>query len=160
MLIDYIRVYQPVEDEQYPKIPDKFLTGCNHYAYPTSKFIQAHKSRYIRDTEKIPLQPIQKGFGTCKKNSECKPGGVCNLHRKACICETNFTGPYCKQPNYGNLIQEDSSPSIPILPLSIHDIPPFLALFATVLLIIGSAMILIVGRRREEHRKMQRERHR
>jgi hypothetical protein len=46
-------VYQKKDD------PLQYV-GCDHPSHPTRKFIAGHMWRYIRDTEKIPIQSTQK----------------------------------------------------------------------------------------------------
>jgi len=53
MLVDWVRVYQLEDDPRH-------FVGCDHPTHPTRKFIEAHRWRYQRDTENIPLQKIQR----------------------------------------------------------------------------------------------------
>ncbi len=53
MLVDWVRVYQLEDDPRH-------FVGCDHPTHPTRKFIEAHRWRYQRDTEDIPLQKIQR----------------------------------------------------------------------------------------------------
>ena len=59
----FLHVYTQVRVYQLEDDPRHFI-GCNHPRYPSHKFIAAHKWRYMRDTENIPIQPIQK-VGLC-----------------------------------------------------------------------------------------------
>jgi hypothetical protein len=67
MMVDWVRVYQLKDD-------DRHFVGCNHPRYPTQKFIQAHKWRYMRDTENEPLQKV---------SGECV---------SVCVCDFNWRG--------------------------------------------------------------------
>lgn len=65
MLVDYIRVYQnPLDDKQ--------SVGCSTDRFPTAKFIEAHKDRYMESAEvSEPLLYVPTGGSQCKADREC-----------------------------------------------------------------------------------------
>lgn len=177
MFVDWVRVYQLENDPRH-------FVGCDHPSHPTRKFIQAHRWRYQRDTEQIPIQKIQRvrvtcvwcwliggwlmvrpagvgshysphthprptgqGYGTCKTQEDCAPGGTCNMRKKACICQTGWTGPYCKQRAYG-----DDDARGPIrLPVMAPGFNASLTLVLTLLVgLLGLAVFQINGQRGRE----------
>ncbi len=65
MLVDYIRVYQnPLDDKQ--------SVGCSTDRFPTAKYIEAHKDRYMESAEvSEPLLYVPTGGSQCKTDREC-----------------------------------------------------------------------------------------
>ena len=89
--IDYVRVYQAVDDERH-------VLGCSPKHRPTDLFIKGHPKRYMSDGQKRPLEPVQHGGAACTKHSECGGKranmGVCSS-AGLCVCMANYTGPRC-----------------------------------------------------------------
>jgi hypothetical protein len=89
MEVDYVRVYQAVNDS-------KHILGCSTKTRPTEQFIEGHAKRYMYEGDKRPLQPIQRGGGSCTTDHDCggKKMGECNPKCR-CECRSGFTGPMC-----------------------------------------------------------------
>lgn len=87
--IDYVRVYQAVNET-------KHYLGCSPPHRPTEKWIKGHAERYCAPGQKQPLQPIQRGGQTCKRDSDCggPKNGICSS-ASICLCKDGFTGPAC-----------------------------------------------------------------
>lgn len=87
--IDYVRAYQA-------KNESKHVLGCSTEARPTAKYIEGHKKYFTEEGQKEPLQPIQRGGGSCQQNSDCgyPMKGSCS-DGKRCGCEDDYTGPMC-----------------------------------------------------------------
>lgn len=89
-------------------------------------------------------KPQPQGYGTCKKQEDCDPGGTCNMRKKACICKEGWTGPYCKQKDYG-----DDDARGPIrLPVMLGFPPSSLMFIMTLLAVLLGAAMVQIGRER------------
>ena len=101
MQIDHVRVYQLKNESRHS-------VGCNPPGWPTTKFIQAHQSRYMRQyKDSHPLKPQVVGGGRCHKHSDCGvhgKGATCVGSR--CSCPQNMVGPHCKTYNFKNNFPE------------------------------------------------------
>jgi len=84
-LIDYVRVYQAVGD-------DDQIVGCSTPSHPSSRYIKGRIEKYMSKTDNVPLQPLEKGGKICQKDEECGEG-TCNKNR--CLCKTGYVGPGC-----------------------------------------------------------------
>ena len=87
--IDYARVYQAVDDP-------KHTLGCSPVDRPTDLFIRGHEKRYMEQGQARPLEPVQRGGGSCTADSDCglSEAGLCSS-RGYCSCMDGFTGPTC-----------------------------------------------------------------
>lgn len=84
-LIDYVRVYQAVGD-------DEQIVGCSTPTHPTSRYIKGHESKYMAEGDKLPLQPIAQGGAGCTQDAEC---GMGTCARLKCMCNKGYEGPHC-----------------------------------------------------------------
>lgn len=78
MFVDWVRVYQLENDPRH-------FVGCDHPTHPTRKFIQAHRWRYQRDTEDIPLQKIQR-VRACRCVLKVVVAVVMFRRVRTCVC--------------------------------------------------------------------------
>jgi hypothetical protein len=140
-LVDYIRVYQDLEDANQ-------TIGCSTKRYPTRRYIQAHSQAYAEaavGASTVPLQPIARGGQSClgvtaSLNSasanigdlECGKG-YCNQHQR-CVCDEGYTGPDCKA--YVAYNDVDLDPDLDVIALSRFVVPTSLVILS-ISLIIG-----------------------
>lgn len=133
--IDYVRVYQNKQDPRQ-------TVGCNPREFPTKKFILAHEYRYKALTDVHALKAVVSGGGSCKATSECGTGS-CSFRR--CVCQEDWTGPYCLVPTYQDIGEDWERDWITF---SLPQVPPFLAISLVVLLgVLGSAAYFVARRR-------------
>lgn len=64
MKIGHVRVYQNKKD------PLQYV-GCNPEQYPTTRFINGHKERYMKPFDAEPLKKVKAGGGVCRQDSDC-----------------------------------------------------------------------------------------
>lgn len=89
MLIDYVRVYQAVGD-------DDQIVGCSTPTHPTKRYINGHKDDYKSDGDNEILKSVHVGGGMCKSSTNCGGKDVGNCVEGRCHCEvTTRTGPHC-----------------------------------------------------------------
>ena len=97
MQVDHVRVYQLKNESRH-------TLGCNPPGWPTTKFIKAHQTRYMRQYKDThPLKPQKVGGGRCKYDHDCGvhgEGALCSGWR--CKCPENMVGRHCKTYNYQN----------------------------------------------------------
>lgn len=86
--IDYVRVYQAVNEP-------KHKLGCSTKERPTALFIEGHKTRYMGDDDKEPLQPIARGGAKCYSNDDCGRPRHGNCSNSVCSCEAEYAGSTC-----------------------------------------------------------------
>jgi beta-glucanase (GH16 family) len=91
--IDYVRVYQAVDDP-------KHILGCSPESRPTEVFIQGHLDRYKTNGQSKALQPVVSGGADCDRDRDCggHERGHCDTSG-ACQCSKYFTGPKCLAHN-------------------------------------------------------------
>eukprot|EP00549_Striatella_unipunctata_P000631 CAMPEP_0118686936 /NCGR_PEP_ID=MMETSP0800-20121206/8095_1 /TAXON_ID=210618 ORGANISM="Striatella unipunctata, Strain CCMP2910" /NCGR_SAMPLE_ID=MMETSP0800 /ASSEMBLY_ACC=CAM_ASM_000638 /LENGTH=552 /DNA_ID=CAMNT_0006584047 /DNA_START=390 /DNA_END=2048 /DNA_ORIENTATION=- len=93
--INYVRVWQNPSDPSHKM-------GCSLPDRPTRRYIEAHKSNYMLETDEEPLKEIQTGGGECDPlaTGESSPScggtrrGKCSPSR-VCECNHDWTGPHC-----------------------------------------------------------------
>ena len=127
MQVDHVRVYQLKNESRHS-------LGCNPPGWPTTKFIQAHQSRYMRQHKDLhPLKQQKVGGGRCLVDSDCGvhgQGATCS--GKSCKCPNNMVGPHCKTFNYKNDFPD-------------WDVDPFPALQMPTINVFLSACLLGLG---------------
>ncbi|KAL7561448.1 hypothetical protein ACA910_020271 [Epithemia clementina (nom. ined.)] len=120
-LIDYIRVYQDLNDASH-------TLGCNPPQYPTRDLIEAQKAKYIFNSwiKDEPLDTIQHGSGVCTTDDDCGQTALAQGRQAAqqelavdnttssttttprceqgrCVCpDFLWTGPHCQSPCVGD----------------------------------------------------------
>eukprot|EP00571_Detonula_confervacea_P000458 CAMPEP_0172315672 /NCGR_PEP_ID=MMETSP1058-20130122/25938_1 /TAXON_ID=83371 /ORGANISM="Detonula confervacea, Strain CCMP 353" /LENGTH=630 /DNA_ID=CAMNT_0013029803 /DNA_START=124 /DNA_END=2016 /DNA_ORIENTATION=+ len=132
--IDYVRVYQAKNDP-------KHILGCSTKDRPSANYITGHKKDYADKAggHKEPLQPIQRGGGYCKQNSDCgyPTKGSCS-ESKRCVCEDDFTGPMC----LSHAGVDDNPPPVEELEV---DRPLLLPASSAMVVFAGMVFALFVG---------------
>lgn len=93
-LIDYVRIYQDVNDATH-------TLGCDPPGLPTTDYVAQNWQRYTFNSfiKDAPLLPVQNGGASCSSDVECS-NGTCRLGE--CLCDEGWTGPNCYSPCIGD----------------------------------------------------------
>ena len=145
--INWVRVYQDPANPVHK-------VGCSTPERPTRRYIDGNADAYKTEYDAIPLQPIQRGGGSCDPGavglSPSSCGGIergtCTAGR-VCDCQAGWTGPHC-------LAHDGEDPIIYDAPDTIFDVgfvPPQMApktlTVGLCVLIVGLLVAIVVQRR-------------
>eukprot|EP01038_Epipyxis_sp_PR26KG_P013633 gene13633-18294_t len=92
MLIDWVRVYQAVGD-------DDQIVGCSTSSHPTKRYIKGHESLYKSDKDQQALKDQLYGGGHCVIDEDCGSllkikSGECIRNKCKCLSDV-YTGSHC-----------------------------------------------------------------
>lgn len=148
--VNWVRVYQDPTDEQQK-------VGCSTPERPTKKFIEAFKELYMKEGDKEPLLPIQRGRGKCTPGSNTtgpescggETKGTCTPHG-ACHCNKGFTGPNCLAADGYDPIVYESDASLADLGFSGPGLT-FSAILAVFAILFGTMVFVVKLKKAYSH---------
>ena len=112
--IDYIRVYQDINDNTHS-------LGCDPADFPTKEYIEENWERYTYDSflNDQPLLKVQHGGGPCTDSSNCGIDVSTGLYNGfcrdgVCDCSSEWTGPNCISPCEGEYSECTSERADPL----------------------------------------------
>lgn len=126
-----VRVYQ---NKNNPNM----TVGCDIPSHPSKLFIEAHKYRYMRIGDKLPIKKVMVGGGKCKGDDGCHRG---SCHWGTCKCQEGWVGPLCQVVHkYDDVTYEqhvDLSPRPIAVPMVLKSLGG-----AIVLVVVGMSFLL------------------